>query len=297
MSSVLPNTSESASSGIIILGGDGMLATAWADALGSEGGAACLPREACDITSEASVRSAISDGTRLVVNCAAWTDVDGAEAHEAEAERVNGAGPGIVAARCAEVGAVMVHYSTDYVFPGTASAPYPVDHRIEPINAYGRTKAHGEAAVAASGCAYLIVRASWLYAAHGKNFARTIARLCRERESLRVVEDQVGRPSSCDQLVRTTRGLLEAGARGIFHAADSGQCSWHEFAREIAGRVNPACRVDPCTSAEFPRPALRPGYSVLDLSATERIVGRIPDWRESLDAVLTRMLQAESGAA
>ncbi|MEC9374283.1 MAG: dTDP-4-dehydrorhamnose reductase [Planctomycetota bacterium] len=275
-----------------ILGSGGMLGRCWAEAFPA---AAAHSRAACDITSADSIAAAIPQGARIVVNCAAWTDVDGAEERESDAALVNAVGPGLLAARCREIGALLVHYSTDYVFSGLGAEPYRVDDPIEPINAYGRTKAEGERRIRESGCEHLIVRASWLYAPRGKNFVRTIARLCGERDSLRVVRDQVGRPSSCEQLVRTTAALVEAESRGVFHAADSGQCSWFEFASAIAERLNPACRVEPCTSEEFPRPARRPGYSVLDLSETERITGPIPEWRTSLDAVLTTIMSEARG--
>src|SRR5690606_12915018 len=148
----------------------------------------------------------------------------------------NAIGPGHLATRCAEIGAALVHFSTDYVFDGAASEPYPVDHPIAPVSAYGRSKAAGEQAVLAAGGRPAIIPPSWLYWPGGKNFVRTIARLAAPRAEIQVVADQVGRPASAEGLAQTTLGLLEAGAgggadaAGVYHACDGGQCSWHEFA-------------------------------------------------------------------
>jgi len=280
----------------ILLGAAGMLGRTWAGALDAElraGRARALDLPEVDIRDERSVRDAIPESAHLVINCAAYTDVDGAEAEEDLATEINGRAVGRLAQRCREIGATLVHYSTDYVFDGRASAPYPVDAERRPLGAYGRSKAVGEELLEASGADYLLLRTSWLYAAHGKNFARTIARLARERDHLRVVNDQRGRPTSTTTLVRITRELLGAGARRTLHACDGGECSWFDFAGAIAGAINPVCRVDPCTSDAFPRPAPRPAYSVLDLAPTEAIIGHIPDWRTALAPVLTT-LQSET---
>lgn len=281
----------------VILGAGGMLGRVWRDRLdaGAVLGvrrARLYDRSGCDVTSLGDLERAITPGVRLVVNCAAWTDVDGAERDEDAATRLNGIAVGMIAARCRDVGAVMVHYSTDYVFNGEASTPYATDHPIEPVNAYGRSKAAGERLLRESGAAYLLLRTSWLYAANGKNFVRTIARLCAEKPTLRVVDDQVGRPTSCDSLVGITAGLIAKGARGVYHACDGGECSWFGFARAIAERVNPACVVEPCATSEFPRPARRPAYSVLDLAETEELLGRLANWREPLAEVLSKIEHA-----
>jgi dTDP-4-dehydrorhamnose reductase len=246
-------------------------------------------RPELDITDVASVERAIGEDTALVVNCSAFTDVDGAEEREEEALAVNGAGVANLAARCARVGALLVHYSTDYVFNGRATAPYGVDEPREPVNAYGRSKAAGEEAIEASGAEYLLIRTSWLYAPWANNFVRTMARLGASRDQLRVVDDQRGRPTSAEHLARVTLALVEQGARGTFHVTDGGECTWYEFARAIVAAVNPACHVQPCTSAEFPRPAPRPAYSVLDLSKTEARLGPMPSWRDNLADVMGRI--------
>ncbi len=273
--------------GILLIAPDGMLGRAWHDLLHARGATfSTLTYPAFDMTQEAHVKAGVSEGTGLVINCAAWTDVDGAETREADATRVNGDAVGMLADRCAAIGATLVHYSTDYVFDGCASRPYRVDQPRDPLNAYGRSKAVGEQRVEASGCRYMIARTSWLYAAWGNNFVRTIAKLARERTSLRVVNDQRGRPTSAVQLALTSLRMLEAGAAGMHHITDGGECTWFDFASTIAAHANPVCKVEPCTSAEFVRPAPRPAYSVLDLTETEALVGPMQDWRHNLALVL-----------
>lgn len=280
---------------VVVTGAGGMLARAFRERVDSREGALpastrFLERASCDIADEASVACAIEPGVDLVINCAAYTNVDGAEADEAGATRINGEGVRVLAARCAEVGATLAHFSTDYVFDGRATTPYSIDHPRAPLGAYGRSKLVGELALQASGCDWLCLRTSWLYAPWGKNFVLTIAKLAQERDFLRVVNDQRGRPTSCETLARITERMLVEGERGMRHATDGGECTWFEFAREIAARANPACRVEPCSTAEFPRPAARPAYSVLDLTRTEAVVGPIPHWREALGRTLDRAL-------
>ena len=224
------------------------------------------------------------------------TDVDGAETDESTATLINGHAVGALAARCREIGATLVQYSTDYVFNGRASEPYPVDCFRDPVNAYGRSKAVGEELLEQSGADFLLIRTSWLYAAHGKNFVRTIARACLERPSLRVVNDQRGRPTSADQLVNITERLLAAGKRGVFHGCDDGECTWFEFAQSIVNRINPECQVEPCKSDEFPRPAARPAYSVLDLSKTTAAIGPITQWRDALGETLEIVARERTAA-
>lgn len=274
----------------VILGAGGMLGRAVGGACAARGIEALRRTKAdCDITDAASVAAALPDGAAAVINCAAFTDVDGAETRFEAARSVNAHGPRVVAERCRAVGAVLVHFSTDYVFDGRSAAPYRVGRALEPVNAYGRSKAEGERLVHESGARHLILRTSWLYAPWGKNFVRTIARLGSERPVLKVVDDQRGRPSSCDLLAETTLAMLGAGAEGVHHATDGGECTWFEFATAIVEGLGLPARVEPCTSAEFPRPATRPAYSVLDLSETERLVGPRRVWRECLRDTLQRL--------
>lgn len=278
------------SGAFLVCGAGGMLGRAWLELLAARGlDARTADQPSFDLTDPASIAAAVTPGLRAVINCAAYTDVDGAETHEALATEINGAGVARLVARCDEVGVPLIHYSTDYVFDGEATEPYPVDGDAAPLNAYGRSKRAGEEAVLAAieaGGAHLIVRTSWLYAPWGKNFVLTIAKLASERPELRVVDDQRGRPTSAQHLARLSLGLLEREQRGVFHGTDGGECTWFDFATAIAAAVAPTCRVVPCTSDEYPRPAKRPSYSVLDLSRTEAVLGPMPDWRENLAAVL-----------
>ena len=275
---------------VLLLGGGGMLGRAWAQRLDARDIAYHAPTHAqldlCDLTAMA--RQVTADFP-LVVNCAAWTDVDGAEANEAAATKLNGDAVGALGRRCAAVNALLVHYSTDYIFDGSASKPYGVDHPTSPVNAYGRSKLKGETLLGESGCPHLLVRTSWLYAPWGKNFVRTIARLACERPTLSVVNDQRGRPTSCEHLAAATLKLLEQNKTGAWHITDGGACTWYEFAKEIAQYVHPQCKVEPCSTNEFPRPAKRPAYSVLDITRTEAALGPMPDWRDNLADVLKRM--------
>jgi dTDP-4-dehydrorhamnose reductase len=280
---------------LLLVSPDGMLGRAWkrlAEVQRIEHDIAIHPE--FDLTDRTHVKRAITPGHRWVVNCSAFTDVDGAEQRESEAFLVNAVGVGHLAERCLEVGATLIHYSTDYVFDGAATVPYPVDAPLDPINAYGRSKAEGERLIVASGATHLTVRTSWLYAPWATNFVRTIARLSLERPELRVVDDQRGRPTSAEKLASATLGLLERslagkGNEGNFHVTDGGECTWFEFAQRIVRATNPECRVVPCKAAEFARPAQRPQYSVLDLSKVERFLGQRPSWQECLDDVLGRL--------
>ncbi|MFW6049734.1 MAG: dTDP-4-dehydrorhamnose reductase [Myxococcota bacterium] len=275
---------------IVLTGVDGMLGRAWERLLQTRGlGFDALRASWFDIRDPSAIDSEIRRGREVVINCAAFTDVDGAEHREEEALRVNGTAVGELARRCAEVGALLVHYSTDYVFDGRATQPYSADSPRDPVNAYGRTKAWGEQLLEASGCPHLLVRTSWLYAPWGKNFVRTMAGLAAERPRLRVVDDQRGRPTSAEHLARTTLALLEAGKTGTYHVCDGGDCTWFELAREVARAVRPECVVEPCSSEEFVRPARRPAYSVLDLSGTEAVLGPMQHWREAVRSVVERL--------
>lgn len=270
-----------------------MLGRAW-EALLKERGLAFdgVSWPAIDFTKPDTIDEYVRDGVRTVVNCSAFTDVDGAETREDEATAINGAGVAALAARCREVGALLVHFSTDYVFEGDATEPYPTDHPIAPINAYGRSKAAGEQAIRKSGCEHLIVRTSWLYAPWAKNFVLTMRELGAKNAQLRVVADQLGRPTSAEYLASRTLALVEKGARGTFHVTDGGQCSWFEFAMLVMKEAGLPCEVVPCTSEEFARPAARPAYSVLDLSETEALLGPSRSWRENVSDVLRRIAQS-----
>lgn len=250
-----------------------------------------------DIASEQSVAAYAKSlpACAAVINCAAWTDVDGAETHEAKATEVNGAAMNYLLALAARVDAPLISYGTDYVFKGTSAAPYTINEPLAPLNAYGRSKAVGERAlIGAANSNWLHMRTSWLYAPWGKNFVKTIASLVQTKPSLKVVADQRGRPTSAEHLAHGTMRLLALGARGVWHVTDGGECTWHEFALEIAritkASGKQACDVLPCTTDEFPRPAKRPAYSVLDITATSKALGEEPaHWKQHLADVMPRM--------
>jgi len=242
-----------------------------------------------DASEPAQVAAVFGKPWSAVVNCAAYTNVDNAETNEQVAMRGNATAPRVLAEACKRAGIPLLHFSTDYVFAGNAERPYPVDAPLQPLGAYGRTKAAGEDAIRESGAQYLIVRTSWLYAPWANNFVRTMAKLTRDKPSLKVVDDQRGRPTSAEHLAKTALSLLDRGATGTFHVTDGGECTWYEFTRAIAERLGRTCKIEPCTTAEFPRPAPRPAYSVLDLGKTEALLGPMPDWRENLASVLARL--------
>jgi dTDP-4-dehydrorhamnose reductase len=227
-------------------------------------------------------------GFRTIITCAAWTDVDGAEKDEGGANAVNGEAIGHLAGLALREGALLVNFSTDYVFDGRGTSPYAIDHAISPVNAYGRSKALGERLLRESGCEHLLIRTSWVYAPMGKNFVRTIAAAAATRPSLRVVNDQRGRPTSAENLAAVALELMAKGGRGTVHATDGGECTWFELAREVVRLAGHRTPVEPCTTADFPRPAARPAYSVLDLRATEELVGPMMPWQEALAHVMAK---------
>jgi len=275
---------------ILIVGDRGMLGRAFRELLGRQGRAfEGFDLPALDAADPAQVAALFGKPWSALVNCAAFTNVDGAEADEAAATRGNATAPAVLAAACAAARIPLVHFSTDYVFDGKATTPYRADERLVPLGAYGRTKAAGELAIRSSAARHLIVRTSWLYAPWGNNFVRTMARLTRDKPSLKVVDDQRGRPTSAEHLAATSLRLLDSGSAGTFHVADGGECTWYEFTVAIARGLGRTCVIEPCTTAEFPRPAPRPAYSVLDLGKTEALLGPMPDWRANLADVLARL--------
>ncbi|HMI91679.1 MAG TPA: dTDP-4-dehydrorhamnose reductase [Polyangiales bacterium] len=282
---------------LLIVGASGMLARAFAAELARAQlryDALDLPE--LDITDRASVAAAIGEPYRTVINCAAYTDVDGAQANPALADAVNGRGVGHLAERCAATGAKLVHFGTDYVFDGSGRAPYPVDHPRSPLGAYGHSKALGEELLAASGADHLLIRTSWLYAPWGKNFVLTMRNLVLTRERVQVVDDQRGRPTSAEYLAERTLALIARQARGVFHVTDGGECTWHELARAIAELSSARCEVAAFSTKELGRPAPRPAYSVLALDRVEALLGPSTPWRENLARVLAAAAASGAGA-
>lgn len=245
-----------------------------------------LSRPQLDITDAVAVSGAVA-GHDVVINCAAYTKVDDAETHEDAAYAVNATGAGNLAFAASRVGATLVQVSTDYVFDGSATTPYAEDAPLAPVSAYGRTKAAGERlALEANPGRTHIVRAAWLYGAHGPNFAKTMLRLAAERDELNVVDDQVGQPTWTLDLANQIVTLLDVQApAGVYHATNSGRATWFEFARAIfrAANLDPD-RIKPTDSSRFVRPARRPVYSVLGHDAWGRIgLAPMRGWNEALE--------------
>jgi dTDP-4-dehydrorhamnose reductase len=238
-----------------------------------------------DITDPRAVRRVMeAERPDAVINCAAWTDVDGAESQEQEATEVNGVGAGIVAAEAAGVDAAVVHVSSDYVFDGESRRPYVESDQTAPISAYGRSKLAGEIEVAAAAERHVIVRSSWLFGATGRNFVETMLSMASDMGPLTVVRDQVGSPTYTGHLADALVRLVDGEQYGIHHIAASEQCSWYEFAVEIFRQAGVDVRVMSITTEEYPRPAARPRYSVLGTERDYPIV--LPDWQEGLASYL-----------
>lgn len=230
-----------------------------------------------------------------IVNCAAYTNVDKAESDEATAELINATAVGNLARAMKEVDGTLFHVSTDYVFGSEGNTPRTEEMPLDPLGVYGRTKLHGEQAIAESGCKALIFRTAWLYSEFGNNFLKTMLRLTAEREQLNVVFDQVGTPTYAGDLALAIFSIIEAGVyegnEGIYHFSNEGVCSWYDFAVEIAAAAgHTGCRINPCHSSEFPSPVTRPPYSVLDKTKIKNTFDiDIPHWRESMEYCIKRI--------
>jgi dTDP-4-dehydrorhamnose reductase len=245
-------------------------------------------RAALDITDVPAVHAAVQPGVRLVLNAAADTRVDAAET-DPRHNRVNHVAVGLLAARCSEIGATLVHVSTDYVFNGRSIRPYREDDPVDPVNAYGRGKLAGERRAFEEGDEVLVVRTSWVFGAGGSNFVDTILkRVEAGSRELSVVDDQVGRPTYAGDLAAAIRSLVDRRVTGIVHFANGGDATWYELAREslsLSGREDVALK--PVKTEEFPRPARRPRHSVLDSSLYERLTKVTPrHWHQALAAYI-----------
>ncbi|WP_374558361.1 dTDP-4-dehydrorhamnose reductase [Thermomonas sp.] len=236
----------------------------------------------------------------VVVNAAAYTAVDRAEGEPVAAFRANAEAPSALARGCAGTGALLVHYSTDYVFDGSGVRPYREDDATAPLGVYGASKLAGEYAIRASGARHAILRTAWVYAAHGRNFLHTMLRLASERDELGVVADQIGAPTPAAWIADATGQLLRHGlaTSGTWHLVAAGETCWHGFADAImdealaAGLLPRRPRVLPIATVDYPTPARRPGYSVLDTTKLQRDFGIVPpDWRDGLRATLHGMEQ------
>lgn len=277
----------------LVVGAAGMLGQDLVAAIEAAGGAVTgrSRRDGLDLTDPAATAQAV-EGHDVVVNCAAWTAVDDAETHEAEAFAINAVGAAHLARAADAAGARLVHISTDYVFDGSATLPYAEDGPMAPRSAYGRTKAAGEWAVRAEAPDHLIVRTAWLYGAHGPCFPKTMARLAAERDRLTVVDDQVGQPTWTRDLADLVVRLVHAGApAGTYHGTSSGRTSWFGFTQRILASTGLATPLEPTTSDAFVRPAPRPAFSVLGHAALEAAgVQPIGDWAQRWDAAARDVL-------
>jgi dTDP-4-dehydrorhamnose reductase len=239
--------------------------------------AVALTHADLDVTDRAAVAGLLSGA--IVINCAAYTDVDGAEADSETAHAINADG----ARNVAEVAERVLYVSTDYVFDGAKSGPYVESDRTGPLQEYGHSKLAGELATAEANDNHLIVRSSWLFGAGGKNFVETMLTLGRERDELLVVDDQVGSPTFTGHLAEALVALADGEERGVLHIAGTGSCSWFDFAVAIFEQARVEAEVRPCATEDFPRPARRPANSVL---ASERGAPALPAWQEGLEAFL-----------
>ncbi|MEX2151175.1 MAG: dTDP-4-dehydrorhamnose reductase [Steroidobacteraceae bacterium] len=240
-----------------------------------------------DLANPDSIRKAVRAARpEVIVNAAAYTAVDRAESERDTAFAVNATAPGILAEEARRAGALLVHYSTDYVFDGAKATPYVEEDEPDPINVYGASKLAGERAIAASGCRYLILRTSWVYGPRGSNFYLTMLRLARDRAELRVVDDQVGAPTSSLEIARATAQLLRRDAQGLYHMSAAGETSWCGFARAILARAGLATPVVAIRTEDYPAPARRPRNSRLDCSRLRAEHGvALAPWDEALAEV------------
>ncbi len=251
-----------------------------------------------NITSFNDIREMVeSEEIDVIINCAAYTNVERAEEDYSTAALLNDQAVENLAMAAKEVDATLIHVSTDYVFSGDKNLPYNENQATSPIGIYGRTKLGGERSINTVGCRHLIIRTAWLYSEFGNNFVKTMLRLTAERESLKVVFDQVGTPTYAGDLARAIFDIVESGAykdnEGVYHFSNEGVCSWYDFAHEIARIAgNNNCIIEPCHSSEYPSKVTRPTFSVLDKTKIKkRFCITIPYWRDSLVECINRLKQ------
>ncbi|MBI1170240.1 dTDP-4-dehydrorhamnose reductase [bacterium] len=278
---------------LIVFGQSGQVARELARRLPADVTARFLSRAEADLADPAACAAAIGP-CDAVINAAAWTAVDKAEAEEAAATVINGAAPAAMARACAARGLPFLHLSTDYVFDGAGTTAFGVDHPTAPLNAYGRSKLAGETGIRAAGGAHLILRTSWVVSAHGANFVKTMLRLGRERASLNVVADQIGGPTPAadiaDALLTAARAMRAGAKGGTHHFAGAPDTSWAGFAREIMARAGLSCQINDIPTEAYPTPARRPLNSRLDCAALQAAFGIArPDWRHGLDLILQEL--------
>jgi dTDP-4-dehydrorhamnose reductase len=253
-----------------------------------------------DITNRDAVITFVKENNvNIIVNCAAYTNVDKAEDDEATAELINATAVRNLAEATKAVDGTLFHVSTDYVFGAEGNTPRTEDMPTNPLGVYGKTKLHGEQAIAEVGAKAIIIRTAWLYSEFGNNFLKTMLRLTAEKENLNVVFDQVGTPTYAGDLALAIFSIIEgdyyAGNEGIYHFSNEGVCSWYDFAQEIATAMrHDKCKIHPCHSNEFPSKVTRPSFSVLDKTKIKKTFGiDIPHWRESMIYCLKRIVMQQ----
>ncbi len=280
---------------LLVFGRTGQVATELARRLSKGTSATFLSRAEADLADpaacEAAVRAVRADA---VINAAAWTAVDRAEAEEEAATVANGEAPAAIARACASRGVPLLHLSTDYVFDGSGEAPFRPDDPTAPLNAYGRSKLAGEVGVRAAGGRHLILRTSWVVSAHGANFVKTMLRLGRERESLRVVADQTGGPTPAaaiaEAVLAAAAALHEGASGGTHHFAGAPDTTWADLARAVMAGAGLACRIEDIATEDYPTPARRPRNSRLDCESFTSAFGLPrPDWRAGLAGILAEL--------
>ncbi|MEP6656600.1 MAG: dTDP-4-dehydrorhamnose reductase [Betaproteobacteria bacterium] len=275
---------------ILLLGAAGQLGHELHRSLAPLGDVIARSHTELDLADSDAVVAAVREiRPAIILNAAAYTAVDAAETEPERAHAINARAPGLLAEEARHIDAILLHYSTDYVFDGQSRSPYREDAPAAPLNVYGSSKLAGEEAIKATGAHALVFRTSWVYAARGTNFLLTIRRLAAECPELRIVADQIGTPNWARTLAEATARVVDSGApamrerSGVYHLSSEGSASWFDFARAIVGdAIKP--RVVPITSAEFPRPAQRPAYAVLDTSKFRAAFGfALPSWRAELE--------------
>ena len=250
--------------------------------------------EKLDITNIEDIRNMVkNNNVDIIVNCAAYTNVDKAESDYDTADLINNTAAGNLATAMKEAGGTLIHISTDYVFQGDRNTPCQEDWTTNPLGVYGKTKLAGEAAIATTGCNSIIIRTAWLYSQWGKNFVKTMQSLTATHDTLKVVFDQVGTPTFAGDLADTIAHIINTGQTnktGIYHFSNEGVCSWYEFAKMICKLSGNTCDISPCYSEEFPSPVKRPHFSVLDKRKIKETFGiKVPYWTDSLEVCMKQL--------
>jgi dTDP-4-dehydrorhamnose reductase len=279
---------------ILLTGRNGQVGSELERALAPLGEVVALDRAGLDLSDPAAIRRVVRDVVpAVVVNAAAYTAVDRAESEPALASAINAVAPGVLAEEARNSGALLVHYSTDYVFDGEKKTAYVEEDQTHPLSVYGTTKLEGERAIQATGCRHLILRTSWVYSSRGNNFLRTVLRLARERDELRIVDDQVGAPTSAVAIARATAEMLRrAGPEGLFHLTAPGGVSWRGFAEAIVASQHLPVRVVGIDSKDYPAAARRPRNSLLDNAKLKSAYGlTLAPWQHQLSEVVAQLRQ------